>query len=81
MVMRRRTPKLPQEDPDLWVAPRLALRGPDGNRGFQSGGNLPPESGARFLELADIALGLKKPASKPEKRKSGGRESSKRNSD
>ncbi|HYX52244.1 MAG TPA: hypothetical protein VE783_02255 [Candidatus Limnocylindrales bacterium] len=68
--MRKKIAKRPQEDPDLWVSPNLALRGPNGDRGFHLGGNLPPENGARFLELADIALGLKRPADKPRSRKS-----------
>ena len=46
---------------DLWISPRLNMRGPDGNRGYSRGGNINPGDGARFLELADIALGLKKP--------------------
>jgi hypothetical protein len=45
---------------DLWISPRLNLRGPDGSRGFSRDGNITPGDGARFLELADIALGLKK---------------------
>ena len=46
---------------DLWISPRLNMRGPEGNRGFSRDGNITPGDGARFLELADIALGLKKP--------------------
>jgi len=49
---------------DLWISPRLNLRGPDGNRGLDNRGNISPTSGARFLELADIALGNKKPSYK-----------------
>jgi hypothetical protein len=45
---------------DLWISPRLSMRGPDGSRGFSRDGNITPGDGARFLELADIALGLKK---------------------
>jgi hypothetical protein len=48
---------------DLWISPRLNMRGPDGNRGFSRDGNIAPGDGARFLELADIALGFKKPQS------------------
>lgn len=44
----------------LWVNPRSNLRGPEGNRAWDNQGNISPNSGARFLELADIALGLKK---------------------
>ena len=47
---------------DLWVNPRSNIRGPDGSRAWDMSGNITPNNGARFLELADIALGLKKPA-------------------
>ena len=47
---------------DLWIAPRFNLRGPDGNRAWDNHGNITPTSGARVLELADIALGNKKSA-------------------
>jgi len=49
---------------DLWISPRLNLRGMHGDRGWDRSGNLPPGAGARFLELADIALGIKKPHQK-----------------
>jgi hypothetical protein len=52
---------------DLWVNPRSNLRGPDGNRAWNNQSNISPTSGARFLELADVALGLKKPAPKKKK--------------
>lgn len=48
---------------DLWINPRSNIRGPEGNRAGDNAGNISPSSGARFLELADVALGLKKPAS------------------
>ena len=51
--------KSQEKEPELWVAPRH-LRGQDGNRAWSTSGNISPNSGARFLELADIALGLKK---------------------
>jgi hypothetical protein len=46
---------------EMWINPRSTMRGPAGNRAWdhQQIGN--PNSGARFLELADIALGLKRP--------------------
>ena len=53
---------------DLWINPRLNLRGTDGNRAGDNQGNISPNSGARFLELADVALGLKKPST-PGRRK------------
>ena len=52
---------------DLWINPRSNIRGSDGNRGWDNRTNVPPNSGARFLELADIALGIKKPAAKKKK--------------
>ena len=52
--------KSQEKEPELWVSPRH-LRGQDGNRAWSTSGNISPNSGARFLELADIALGLKKP--------------------
>jgi hypothetical protein len=44
----------------LWIAPRNSLKGPTGKRAWE---NRPgdPSSNNRFLELADIALGLKEP--------------------
>jgi hypothetical protein len=52
---------------DLWINPRSNLRGPEGSRAWNNQGNISPTSGARFLELADVALGLKKPAPKKKK--------------
>jgi hypothetical protein len=45
---------------DLWVAPKYALKGP-GERAWDTRIGGPPNS-SRYLELADIALGVKKPA-------------------
>ena len=45
---------------DLWIADRYSLKGPAGERAWENRpGSVPNNS--RFLELADIALGLKKP--------------------
>jgi len=52
---------------ELWINPRSNIKGPEGNRAWDNEGNISPASGARFLELADIALGLRKPL--PKKRK------------
>jgi hypothetical protein len=49
---------------ELWIAPRLNLRGPDGRAWDERSGGTP--NGSRFLEYADIALGLKK--TEPRKR-------------
>jgi hypothetical protein len=47
----------------LWIAPRNSLKGQTGKRAWE---NRPgdPSSNNRFLELADIALGLKEPVLK-----------------
>lgn len=48
---------------DLWIAPRYSLKGPNGERAYENRpGGLPTSN--RFLELADIALGIKKPHKK-----------------
>ena len=52
---------------DLWINPRRNMRGIDGNRAWDNQGNISSSTGARFLELADIALGTKKVD--PKKRK------------
>ena len=44
----------------LWVAPRYSLKGTAGERASENRpGGVP--SSSKYLELADIALGLKKP--------------------
>jgi len=56
-------PKKPKDDVDsqgLWVAARYSLKGPAGERAWENRpGGIP--SNSRYLELADIALGVKKP--------------------
>jgi hypothetical protein len=44
---------------DLWIAPKSNLKGDNGDRAWNERGATP--TGSRLLELADIALGLKKP--------------------
>jgi len=44
---------------DLWIAPRSNLKGENGDRAWNDRSVTP--TGSRLLELADIALGLKKP--------------------
>lgn len=69
--MRRKSkPKMSKVDvaKDLWINPRSNIKGPDGDRAWDNQGNISPNSGAKFLELADIALGLKKPTT-PRKKK------------
>ena len=63
----RRKPSGPGVAKDLWINPRSNLRGPDGNRAWDTSGNITLYSGTRFLELADIALGIKKLAPKGKK--------------
>jgi hypothetical protein len=59
--------KQEKEDPkatkDLWIAPRYSLKGPAGERAWDNRIGGAPNS-SRFLELADIALGVKKPVTK-----------------
>jgi hypothetical protein len=45
---------------ELWIADRYSLKGPAGERAWENrrGG---AHSSSRYLELADIALGTKKP--------------------
>lgn len=52
---------------DLWINPRRNMRGTDGNRAWDTHGNINSNTGARFLELADIALGTRK--TEPKKKK------------
>ena len=52
--------KKQHEEQELWIAPRYNLKGPAGERAWENRvGGVPNSS--RFLELADVALGLKKP--------------------
>jgi hypothetical protein len=62
-------PKKRKDDADsegLWVAQKYSLKGPTGDRAWENRpGGIPSHS--RFLELADIALGVKKPHGKKRK--------------
>jgi hypothetical protein len=42
----------------IWIRPNFTLRGKDGSRAWERAPNL--QSQSRFLELADVALGVKK---------------------
>ena len=66
MATKRKKPEENGAAKDLWVSPRFNLKGKDGNRAWDRAGNLTADSGARFMELADIALGLKR-AERPKK--------------
>ena len=48
---------------ELWIAPRYSLKGAQGERAWDNRPGGPPNS-QRMLEMADIALGLRKPAPK-----------------
>jgi hypothetical protein len=50
---------------EMWINPKSNIKGDRGNRAFDDRLGVP--SSARYLELADYALGLKKAA--PKKRK------------
>jgi hypothetical protein len=65
----------PAEDA-LWIAPRNSLKGPNGERAWDNRPGGPPNSG-RLLELADIALGLKKPEPRKKPRRGGPHEAAK----
>lgn len=47
-------------DDGLWIAPRYSLKGPAGERAWENRPGGAPSSG-KYLELADIAMGVKKP--------------------
>ena len=44
---------------NLWIAARFSMKGNDGDRAWDERRGGPP-NGSRYLEYADIALGLKK---------------------
>ena len=66
MAKKPKTRKKADEENELWIAPRFSLKGPEGERAWDTRPEGPPHS-SRFLELADIALGLKKPSSRKAK--------------
>jgi hypothetical protein len=63
---KRKANQAPAED-ELWIAPRYSLKGANGERAWENRPGGPP-NGQRMLELADIALGLKKPEAKKKPR-------------
>jgi hypothetical protein len=66
MPKKAKNGKKTESSDGLWIAPRSSLRGQAGERAWDNHIGGPPNSG-RLLELADVALGLKKPA--PKKRR------------
>jgi hypothetical protein len=61
--MPKKSDKESEVSKDLWIAPRYSLKGPAGERAWENRPGGAPNS-SRFLELADIAMGVKKPAAK-----------------
>jgi hypothetical protein len=66
-LSKKRQSRKTDEPEGVWVSPRFSLKGPNGERAWENRITGPPNSG-RFLEMADIALGVKKPAPKKAKR-------------
>ena len=66
MAKKSKSAKTTEGPNELWIAARHSLKGPAGERAWDNRlGGVPTST--RFLELADIALGLKKPG--PHKKK------------
>lgn len=61
--MSKKSDKDSEVSKDLWIAPRYSLKGPAGERAWENRPGGAPNS-SRFLELADIALGIRKAAPK-----------------
>jgi hypothetical protein len=68
-TMPKKLDKNSEVSKDLWIAPRYSLKGPAGERAWENRPGGAPNS-SRFLELADIALGVKKSA--PKKKRAAG---------
>lgn len=62
MVKKQKKAQTTGGPEELWIAPRYSLKGPAGERAWENRAGGAPSS-SRYLELADIALGLKKTAS------------------
>ena len=69
--MPKKSDKQPEVSKDLWIAPRYSLKGPAGERAWENRPGGAPNS-SRFLELADIALGVKKPVPRKKRTSSTG---------
>jgi hypothetical protein len=61
--MAKKSDQQPGISKDLWIAPHHSLKGPAGERAWEERSGGTPNS-SRFLELADIAMGVKKSARK-----------------
>lgn len=55
--MPKKRKKTKKKTSDLWITPRYSLKGPAGERAWENRLGGAPNS-SRYLELADIALGL-----------------------
>jgi len=66
MSRKKRTTKEDDSDHGLWVSAKSPLKGHAGDRAWENRPGGVPNT-ARFLELADLALGLKK--SEPRKKR------------
>lgn len=66
MAKKRKIAKTNDQSKDLWIAQRYSLKGPAGERAWENRPGGAPSS-TRYLELADIALGLKKSAPRSKK--------------
>jgi hypothetical protein len=69
--MPKKSDKQSEVSKDLWIAPRYSLKGPAGERAWENRPGGAPNS-SRFLELADIALGVKKSVSRKKRTSSSG---------
>ena len=61
MAKKRKIANTSDQSKELWIAQRYSLKGPAGERALENRAGGAPSS-SRYLELADIALGLKKSA-------------------
>jgi len=59
MAKKQKKAKATGPSEELWIAQRYSLKGPAGERAWENRAGGAPSS-SRYLELADIALGLKK---------------------
>jgi len=68
LTKKKKSPKqnLMVQPDDLWIASKSNLKGDNGDRAWNDRMSTP--TGSRLLELADIAMGLKKPEP-PKKRR------------
>ena len=57
MPNKRTKTKKKKKTSDLWITPRYSLKGPAGERAWENRPGGAPST-SRYLELADIALGI-----------------------